>query len=114
MRTYLIDLDNLNLELCKELMGFILTIGLAFRKVDRQETGKVGKTLFVELKTLAEEKALKDFLSKQGISRPLVIKGDNRVILEGKKLGTFSEVLTPESNFYLDNSTGKKFSIVRN
>jgi hypothetical protein len=113
MRTYLIDLDNLNLELCMELMGFILTVGLAFRKVNRQETGKVGKTLFVELKTISEEKALKDFLTKQGISRPIVIKNDNRAILDGKKLGTFSEVLNPENDFYLDNSTGKKFSIVR-
>ena len=113
MRTYLIDLDNLNLDLSKELVGFILTIGLPFRKIERREANKTGKTLVVELKTISEEKALKDFLTKQGISRPIVIKNDNRAILDGKKLGTFSEVLNPENDFYLDDSTGKKFSIVR-
>jgi arsenate reductase-like glutaredoxin family protein len=113
MRTYLIDLDNLEMDLCKEIMGFVLTVGLCFRKIDRFKDSKTGRTLFVQVETLSEEKALKEFLSKQGVSRPIVIKNDNRVILEGKKIGVFSEVLNPQSDFYLDNSTGKKFSIVR-
>ena len=112
MKTFLIDLDNISPEVFKELMGFILTVGLNFRKLDRKIESGLGKTLFVELATKSEEKALNEFLDKQGISKPIVIGNANKANLEGKKIGTFSAVSDVGAE-YLDKSTGKKFSIVR-
>jgi hypothetical protein len=111
MKTYLIDLDNLNLDLSKELVGFILTVGLNFRKVDRFKDSKTGRTLVVELTTIAEDKALKDFLGRKGISSPITVKKDMLAVLSGKKIGIFKQVLESD-DYYLDSSTGKKFSIV--
>lgn len=113
MKTFLIELDNISPEVFKELMGFILTVGLNFRKIDKMESSGTGKTLFVELATKSEEKALNEFLDKQGIPKPIVIGNANKAILDGKKIGTFSAV-NDVSAEYLDKSTGRKFSIVRN
>ena len=114
MKTYLIDLDGISPETFKELMGFILTIGFNFRKLDQKTESGTGRTLFVELATKSEEKALKTFLNKQGVVVPIVIGNDNKANLEGKKLGIFSVVNNPIGTYYQDNKTGKKFAIVRN
>ena len=113
MNTYLIDLDNLNSDLCKELIGFILTVGLPFRKIDKHVESKTGRTLVVELETKTEEKALKAFIQEHNISNVMTIKNNLNVVLEGKTIGSFKQVISPIGEHYLDNSTGKKFSIVR-
>jgi hypothetical protein len=113
MKTYLIDLDNLNSDLCKDLIGFILTVGLNFRKLDRFKDSKTGKTLVVELETIAEDKALKTFLEKRGVSNSIIIKNDKAAVLNGKKIGIFNQVTNADNDFYVDNSTGRKFLIVR-
>lgn len=113
MKTYLIDLDGINPETFKELMGFILTAGFNFRKLDQKTESGTGRTLFVELATKSEETALKAFLERQGIALPIVIGNANKASLDGKKLGVFSAVDDPIGNYYQDKTTGKKFSIVR-
>jgi hypothetical protein len=113
MKTFIIDLDGINPETFKDLMGFILTVGLNFRKLDRKSESGTGRTLFVELATKSEEVALKKFLDKQGIIAPIIIGNANKASQEGKKLGIFSLVSSASTDCYLDNTTGKKFAIVR-
>jgi hypothetical protein len=114
MKTYLIDLDGINPETFQGLMGFVLVIGLNFRKLDQKTESGTGRTLFVEIATKSEEKALKEFLDKQGVPMPIIIGNANKANLEGKKLGVFSAVTNPIGTYYQDNKTGKKFAIVRN
>jgi hypothetical protein len=114
MKTYLIDLDGISSETFKELMGFILTVGLNFRKLDQKTESGTGRTLFVELATKSEETALKAFLERQGVVIPIVIGNANKASLDGKKLGVFSSIDNPIGSYYQDKTTGKKFAIVRN
>lgn len=115
MKTFIIDLDSLSNDLFKELLGFIHTIGVSFRKVNNVVNDKVGQSLVVETSSRHEEKALKEFLVKQGISSPIVIGNANKANLEGKKLGVFCQVNSTEglNSYYLDKNTGKKFSIIQ-
>ena len=112
MKTYLINLDGIDSEIFKNLMGFILTAGLNFRKVDQKTESGTGRTLFVELATKGEETALKAFLEKQNVTLPIIIGTANKANLAGKKLGVFSQVENPIGNYYQDKTTGKKFAIV--
>lgn len=114
MKTYLIDLDGINPETFKELMGFVLTAGLNFRKLDQKTESGTGRTLFIELATKSEETALKAFLERQGIASPVIIGNANKASLDGKKLGVFSSIENPIGNYYQDKTTGRKFAIVRN
>lgn len=115
MKTFIIDLDGMSSELSRELMGFVLTIGLNFRKIDQCLSSKTGRTLLVELETRAEEKALRQFLDNNFIGQPITIGNDNKANLNGKKVGVFTQVSNTDglSNFYLDKSTGKKFTLVK-
>jgi hypothetical protein len=113
MKTYLIVLDGINPETFQGLMGFILVIGLNFRKLDQKTESGTGRTLFVELVTKSEETALKTFLDKQGVPVPVIIGNANKASLGGKKLGVFSSIETPIGSYYQDKTTGKKFAIVR-
>ena len=112
MKTAIIDLDNISLELFKELMGFTLTVGLNFRKLDQKTESGTGRALFIELATKAEEKALNELLNKLGITPPVIIGSGNKAVSGGKKLGTFKQTETTNAQ-YLDKTTGKAFSIVR-
>jgi hypothetical protein len=114
MRTFIIDLDGLNSETFKELMGFVLTIGLNFRKLDQRKESGTGRTLFVETATKSEEKALKEFLAKSNAANPIVIGNANKAVIGTNNLGIFTLDEKAVDNFYLDNTTGKKFTIVRN
>jgi len=105
MKTFLIDLDGISPEVFKELIGFILTAGLNFRKLDQRIESRTGRTLFVEVETRAEEKALKEV-------SPIIIKNENKAVLDGKIIGTFCQTNRGD-NCYVDNLTGKKFTIVR-
>jgi hypothetical protein len=112
MKTFLIDLDGISPEVFKEIIGFILTAGLNFRKLDQRIESRTGRTLFVEVETRAEEKALKEFLTGQAVLSPIIIKNENKAVLDGKIIGTFCQTNRGE-NCYVDNLTGKKFTIVR-
>ena len=112
MKTYIIDLYGINSETFKEIMGFTLTVGLNFRKLDQKTESGTGRTLFIELATKSEETALKAFLERQGIAAPIIVGNANKASLDGKKLGVFSIVNDSAGNYYQDKTTGKKFSIV--
>jgi len=111
MRTEIIDLDGISPELFKELMGFTLTVGLNFRKLDQKTESGTGRALFIELATKAEEKALNELLTKLGVTPPIFIGNANKASLNGKKLGVFEQVESSGAR-YLDKTTGKAFSIV--
>ena len=112
MKTFIVDLGRLSPEVNKELLGFVLTVGLNFRKIDRKLTAE--KVLFIEAETRAEEKALKEFLSKNDIHGIMTIGNANKVDLNGESVGVFSSVKeTISDDYYFDNATGKKFAIVR-
>jgi hypothetical protein len=114
MKTYLIDFDGISPETFKELMSFILMVGLNFRKLDQKAESGTGRTLFVELATKSEETALKAFLDKSNVVSPIIIGNANKASLGGKKLGVFSRIENPIGTYYKDTTTGKKFAIVRN
>jgi hypothetical protein len=112
MKTFLVDLDGLATDIFKDVMGFTLTTGLNFRKIDQRMESGTGRTLIIETETKIEERVLKDFLLKHNVT-PIIIGSANKASLDGKKLGIFKQVTGDNlSNFYLDTSTGKKFSIV--
>jgi len=115
MKTFLIDLDGMNQDTFKELMGFVLVIGLNFRKLDQRVENRTGRTLFVEVNGKAEEVTLKEFLKKSGIGDPIVIGNANKAVLNGKSIGVFCSINSPGlESYYFDSKTGKKFAIVRN
>lgn len=115
LKTYLIDIDALQNESFKELVGFVLTIGLAFRKIDLISGENTGQCLVIELATKGEETALRRFLNDVGAASPIVIKNDNKATLDGKKLGYFSQVrdVTSFASYYVDKTSGKKFALIQ-
>ena len=115
MKTLIIDLDSLTPELFKEVIGFTLRVGLNFRKIDLVTPGRTGQNLVVEIATRGEDKAFTTFLTGLGIASPIVVKSDNKAVLNGKKLGKFTQVSQVEglNSYYLDRSTGKKFAVIQ-
>ena len=111
MKTAIIDLDNISSELFKELMGFTLTAGLNFRKLDQKTESGTGRALFIDLATKEEEKALNELLTKLGITPPVLIGNENKASLDGKKIGVFARVEIEKAK-YIDKTTGRSFSIV--
>lgn len=107
MKTYLIDLTDLNNDQCKELLGFALTVGLNFRKVSNKEQGK---TLFLEVESIREETSLKKLLTQLSIQDNTFINNkDNSVLKNFKRIGFFKKVEDDEIFTYKQN----KFSIVK-
>lgn len=113
MKTLVLDLTSLEKEVSRNVIGFLLTIGLNFRKVNKIEENQTKDVLFIELETTREEKALKNALLENKILNYLIIGKDNQVKSGNKKLGSFKTVSDIETNIFLDKSTGKKFQIVR-
>jgi hypothetical protein len=113
MKTLIINIDTISSDKQKDLLGFILTTGLNFRKINEVKSGVNSKVLFVETETRAEEIAFKSFLSKNDICMPVSIERGNKAILEGKNLGTFTLLTNDAETYFQDVSTGKKFTIVR-
>jgi hypothetical protein len=75
-------------------------------KVNEEKTSKV---LFLEVSTVSEDKALKELLNELNLI-PIVIGNKNEASQNGKKVGVFKQVESTEGT-YLDNTTGKRFSI---
>lgn len=114
MKTFFVDLDNLSSETFREVIGFILTVGLNFRKIDLIKADKAYRVLVIECSSKAEERGLKSFLDKHKVSEPIVIDSTNKANLGFKRLGALKQLGTKQVNdFYLDKSTGKKFIIER-
>lgn len=113
MKTYIIDLDAITTDIFKSLIGFVLSRGLAFRKIDIISSGKVGQSIVIELANKAEETLLKQFLGELGIASPIVIDNAGKAKLDGKNIGLFSQVrdINGLASFYLDRTSGKKFAI---
>lgn len=116
MKTFLIDLDSLSPEVFRELLGFILTVGLNFRKIDLvRDNVTTSRSLVVETATKAEEKGLNDFLAKNEVEKPISILNNNKATVGIKVLGTFKQLgknATAEL-YYQDKSTGKRFVITK-
>jgi hypothetical protein len=115
MKTFFIDLDILSSEIFRELLGFTLTVGLNFRKIDFVKDDKSSRVLVIEVETKAEEKALDEFLKLKDIDKPITVLSDNKATIGTKTIGTFKILGSGAlaEAFYLDKTTGKKFVIVR-
>ena len=115
MKTYFIDLDSLSSEIFKELLGFTLTVGLKFRKIDLIKDDKASRVLVLEIETKAEEKALNEFFKQREVDRPITVLSNNKATIGLKTIGTFKQLGKDAISeaFYLDKTTGKKFVIVR-
>jgi hypothetical protein len=111
MKTIFIDLDILP-ETKKDLLGFLLTQGYNFRKVEFISQLQKSQTIVIECGNKREELALNAFLNQAKVSITLMVENSGKAGLKGKKLGTFKELSgVVETSHYLDKSTGKRFAI---
>lgn len=107
MKTFIIELKDVNQDICKDILGSILTVGLNFRKIDDSNNNKV---LFVETETLKEQKFLSGLL-KDYLIFFKVINSKNEVFEEASIIGKFQEC--KGSDFiYQDKTNNKRFIIV--
>jgi hypothetical protein len=115
MKTFIIDIDALTGELFRDLIGFVLSNGINFRKIELVSGDKVGQSLVVEFTSKSEETALKEFLKEQGIASPIILGNGNKATLDGKKLGIFSQVreVSGLPSYWLDRTSGKKFALLQ-
>ena len=112
MRTFLINLDIVNEELQKEILGFILTKGIKFKKLDKVNDKQVKKALFLEPENKTEESNLKEFMKKNDIVSLTIL--DSAKVLDGiKTIGKLKILKGVSENYYLDKITGKKFIITK-
>jgi hypothetical protein len=114
MSTFIINLDELSSEKFREIIGFILRVGLNFRKIDLVKDDKTSSSLIVEVETKTEEKSFSDFLNKNDVHNPMNILSDNNVTIGLKVIGKFKQLgeNAKSSTYYQDKSTGRKFVIV--
>lgn len=115
MKTFFIDLDSLSSEVFKELLGFTLTVGLKFRKIDLIKDDKTSRVLVIEVETKAEDKALNDFLNKNDIENPITISKTNKASINSKEIGILKQLgkNAIRETYYQDKSTGKRFIITK-
>jgi len=112
--TFLVNLDEITMDTCKELIGFILTIGLNFRKIDRRLDDKTEKILFIETETEKEKNALSDFLYNLEMSEITKIDNENKVFLNEARIGIFKRMENEiKGDHFVDLSTNKKFKIIK-
>jgi len=114
MKTFIINLDEISSEKFREVIGFILRVGLNFRKIDLVKDEKTLSNLVVEVETKAEEKSFSDFLKKNDISKPITILSNNNATIGLKVIGKFKQLgdNAKANVYYQDKSTGRKFVIV--
>jgi hypothetical protein len=110
MKTIFIDLNILP-ETSKDLLGFVLSQGYNFRKIEQVIGEKAFPVLVVEAGNKSEEKALNAFLKQAKVSINLMVENDNKAGLKGKKLGVLLETKEILPSYYRDKSTGKKFYV---
>ena len=114
MKTFFIDLDGMSLEDSRDLLGFIITVGLKFRKIELVRNEVSSKALAVETETLTESKALNEFFDKRLLEKPITILSNNKAIVGLKTIGKL-KLLGENANapaYYLDKTTGKRLVIV--
>lgn len=114
MKTFFIDLETLSQENNKTLLGYVLTQGLKFRKIDLVKNDISSKVLVVETETIAESKAFSEFLAKNEIPVPITILPNNKAVIGLKSIGKLKLLgENAKSNaYYLDKTTNKKLVIV--
>lgn len=115
MKTFFIDLDSLSSDVFRDLLGFILTVGLNFRKIELVKDNSTSRTLVVETASRAEEKALNEFLTRNEVEKPISILANNKATVGLKTIGVLKQLgknATAEM-YYLDKSTGKRFIITK-
>jgi hypothetical protein len=114
MKTFFIDLDSMSLDDSRDLLGFVLTVGLKFRKIELVKNEASSRALAVETETLAESKALSDFFEKRLLEKPITILSNNKATIGLKTIGKL-KLLGENANapaYYLDKITGKRLVIV--
>lgn len=114
MKTFFIDLESLSQENNRDLLGFVLTVGLNFRKIELVKEGVNTKVLAVETETLAESKALSDFFSKRELAAPVTILVNNKATIGLKSIGKLKQLgdKATAQAYYLDKTTGRRLVIV--
>lgn len=113
MRTSFIDITTLDKEIIRDLMGFVLTVGLNFRKVNFiEKDNSIKDLLLVETEMRKEEKALKDKLMTLNIAEMMSSNDKNEIIKDKKRVGILTLNANSENDHILDKSTGRKFSVV--
>lgn len=114
MKTFFIDLDSLSPENNRDLLGFILTVGLKFKKIELIKNNVANKTLVVETETLAESKALSEFFTKRELSAPITVLANNKATIGLKSIGKLKQLgdKAMAQAYYLDKTTGKRLIIV--
>lgn len=115
MKTYFLEIDNLEPQTFKQLLGFILTVGLNFRKIQSITGDKTNEVLVVETLSRIEQKALKKTLEELNVLVKFIVESDNKAKKGSKELGSFTEVVKTDnaSSYFLDKTTGKRFNVVR-
>lgn len=114
MKTFFIDLESLSQGDNRELLGFVLTIGLKFKKIELVKDGVNTKVLAVETETLAESKALSEFFSKRELAAPITVLTNNKATIGLKNIGKLKQLgdKATAQAYYLDKTTGKRLVIV--
>ena len=112
MNTFIIEIDKVDGEAARSLIGFFLSTGLNFRKLNRIKESSLGKCLFVEVENKTEKAIVENLLKNNHINNFSIIDNhDFSVNCNSEKIGTFKIVNT--DYMFEDSSSGKKFSIVK-
>lgn len=112
MSTFILDLSKLDQQVIKEILGFSLTVGLNFKKLNLVDLEITKDVLFVETETKAEEKSLKKLLNDLNVSND-IINANNKVVSNNKRLGVFLKTKDNTKPFFVDKTTGNTFKIVK-
>jgi hypothetical protein len=115
MKTFFIDLDSVSSEAFREVLGYVLTVGFKFRKIDLVKDSLTSRVLVVETETRTEEKAFKEFLKKNEIVEPIAVLNNRKAVVGLKTIGNFKQLEKNETAniFYLDKTNGKRFIITK-
>lgn len=114
MKTFFIDYDGLSQENRRDLLGYVLTNGLNYRKIDFIKADETTKALVVETQTSDEIKALEAFLNEREVPKQITVLSSNKATIGTKTIGKLKilgESATAQA-YYKDNTTGKRFVIV--
>jgi hypothetical protein len=115
MKTFFIDLDSISSESFREVLGYVLTVGFKFRKIDLIKDSITSRILVVETETRTEEKSFKDFLKKNEIVEPITVLNNRKALVGLKTIGNLKQLEKNETAgvFYLDKTSGKRFVITK-
>jgi hypothetical protein len=109
IKTYLLNSENQD----QQILGFLLTSGLNFKKVDLVTNDKSNSVFFVETTNSQDEKNINSFVKENDLQKPKTILSNNKVTNGLKVIGTFKKLgdKAKRDIYFLDKSTNNKFVI---